>query len=63
MILSFAYDSSMHRAAIEARCPRTIAIGVARPDGDRFFIGARSVARWSISRWTGSRVIGRGDLK
>jgi cation transport regulator ChaC len=39
MTLYFAYGSNMQRAAMKARCPGAQAIGPARLDNFRFFIG------------------------
>ncbi len=39
MTLYFAYGSNMHGAAMLARCPNARALGAARLDGYRFFIG------------------------
>ena len=39
MTLYFAYGSNMQRAAMQARCPSARALGAARLDGYRFFIG------------------------
>lgn len=39
MTLYFAYGSNMHRAAMLGRCPGASAIGPAKLDGHRFFVG------------------------
>jgi cation transport regulator ChaC len=39
MTLYFAYGSNLHRAAMQARCPGARALGPARLDSHRFFIG------------------------
>jgi cation transport regulator ChaC len=39
MTAYFAYGSNMHRPAMQRRCPRARALGPARLDGYRFFVG------------------------
>jgi len=56
MTLYFAYGSNMSRAGMAARCPRALALGVARLAGWRFIIGAAGYA--SIARALGGEAIG-----
>jgi len=53
MTLYFAYGSNMSRAGMRARCPGARAVGVARLDNYRFFVG--------IEGW-GSVKPSRGDI-
>ncbi len=56
MTLYFAYGSNMSRTGMAARCPGARALGPARLDGYRFFIG---VDGWgSVQPSAGSRVHG-----
>ena len=56
MTLYFAYGSNMHRAAMQRRCRSARAIGPARLDGYRFFVG---IDGWgSVKRTPGDCVHG-----
>jgi Gamma-glutamyl cyclotransferase, AIG2-like len=56
MTLYFAYGSNMSRAGMATRCPGARALGPARLDGYRFFIG---IDGWgSVQPSAGSRVHG-----
>ncbi len=56
MTLYFAYGSNMQRAAMTRRCPGARAIGPARLDGYRFFVG---IDGWgSVKREPGKTVHG-----
>jgi cation transport regulator ChaC len=56
MTLYFAYGSNMHRAAMARRCPDARAIGPARLEGYRFFVGLEG---WgSVRPSAGNRVHG-----
>lgn len=52
----FAYGSNMNRAAMARRCPQARALGPARLDGYRFFVG---IDGWgSVARSAGDSVHG-----
>jgi len=56
MTLYFAYGSNMSRTGMRARCPNARAVGPARLDGYRFFVG---VDGWgSVKPSRGDRVYG-----
>ena len=55
-MLYFAYGSNMSRAAMAARCPGARALGPARLDGYRFFVGVDGWA--SLRPSAGGRVHG-----
>jgi hypothetical protein len=56
MTLYFAYGSNMNSAAMAQRCPDARAIGPARLDGYRFFVGLEGWA--SVRPSVGNRVHG-----